>query len=446
MKINRNKYGAMKKVFLSFYILIVASILLTKLAISPLLLEKFAETYLRDQTVEYNRKLAQGVYYLLEQDLLRLPQNAWADRVKELQPRFGYGIALSPLAALPLTTKEQKQLRQGQIVVTDKAEYLYRQIGTSDLVLAKGPLSTLQPDTGNFTLYCIMIITVILAPLTVLCLIPHWRNLRKISAAATAFGNGHFNVRAEISPRSSLAPIAGAFNTMAERIQQLIGSHKELTNGVSHELRTPISRIRFGLEMLESSPDPDKRQHYSQGLQTDIEELEDLVTELLTFARFDREKPELHFSVQDLQAWLSQFLAESLPADGPVPCRVVFKIKPPCQVSFEPKYLARALGNLIQNGLRYAQQRLSIIIEQDGDNCCIHIDDDGPGIPPEDRAKIFEPFTRLDASRNRASGGYGLGLAIVARIIAWHSGRVAVDDSPLGGARFSICWPGFAAR
>jgi len=115
------------------------------------------------------------------------------------------------------------------------------------------------------------------------------------------------------------------------------------------------------------------------------------------------------------------------------------------QVNFEPKYMARALGNLIQNGLCYSKSSLFITVEQEGDDCCIHIDDDGPGVPSKDWEKIFEPFARLDTSRDRATGGYGLGLAIVSRILAWHNGQISVGDSPLGGARFTLRWPGFVA-
>jgi signal transduction histidine kinase len=93
--------------------------------------------------------------------------------------------------------------------------------------------------------------------------------------------------------------------------------------------------------------------------------------------------------------------------------------------------------------LCYTNHQVQIIVERNEDECCIHVDDDGPGIPPADRQRVFEPFVRLDASRSRMSGGYGLGLAIVSRILEWHDGRIAVTDSQLGGARFSVCWPGY---
>ncbi len=433
----------MKTVFLNTFFVILASVLFINLAMGPLIINKFVTYCLHDKNTAHDRHLAQGVYYMMEEDLLRLPQSKWADRIQILQPRFGYGISLAPYSHLALPETQVELLHKGRIAVIDEGRYLYKQVGDSDLVLGMGPIAYIQLGY-RVRMYIWLFITAILVPLTLLWIIPYWRKLRRISSAAIAFGNGDLNVRAEVSARSSLAPIAVAFNAMADRIQQLITSHRDLTNDVSHELRTPISRIRFGLEMLKSSADPEKQEYYFDGLKTDVNELEALVTELLTFARFNRDKPELHFSVQPLESWLSQLLSEFMPTESYIRYLVFFNISSPtCQVNFEPKYLARALGNLIQNGLCHARSQLFIIVERDNDDCCIHIDDDGSGVPLEDRKRIFKPFTRLDVSRNRASGGYGLGLAIVSRILTWHNGRVTVCDSPFGGARFTLRWPGF---
>lgn len=111
------------------------------------------------------------------------------------------------------------------------------------------------------------------------------------------------------------------------------------------------------------------------------------------------------------------------------------------KASFEPRYLRRAVGNLVQNASRYGNGLVKVCLEQQGRDYLIHVDDDGPGIPKADRERIFEPFSRLDSSRSRESGGYGLGLAIVKRVVASHRGRVIVSSSPLGGSRFTIRWP-----
>jgi signal transduction histidine kinase len=307
----------MKRVFLSFYVFIVFSMLFVQFGLGPII-DKVAELYLHESVIEYYRKLSQGVFYMMEQDLLRLPKEMWSERIKELKPQFGYNISLLPYYELDLPQEQLTQLRQSKIAMAEEGDFLYRQVGNSEMVIEKGPLLVLEPNSRFLTLATWIAIIVIYALLTFIWIIPYCWKLRKISGAATAFGNGNFNIRVDISKRSSLTSIAQAFNTMAKRIQQLIDSHKELTNAVSHELRTPLSRLRFGLEMLETAENQEKRSHYARGLQTDVTELEDLVSELLTFARFDREKPDLQFDVHHLDSFLRQLLAESVPDESDI--------------------------------------------------------------------------------------------------------------------------------
>ena len=434
----------MKKLFLAAYLFLIFFLLFVQFILGPII-NKVAQAHLRDSVIEYNRQLARGAFFMMEVDLLRLPESEWKNRISQLTEKFGYRIALLSFSELSLTTDQMAQLRQGKIAVVDDGELLFQRMGNSDMVLRKGPFSVLEPDSGYLTLSIWLTIIVILALLTFLCIIPYWRQLKTISNAATAFGNGQFHIRADIPNFSNLAPLALAFNTMAERIGQLINSHKELTNAVSHELRTPLSRLRFGLEMMEISEDREKRSLYVRELQTDVLELEDLVNELLTFARFDREKPELHFGMHHLEPFLYQVITESIADDRALRCHLHCRLDAASShARFEPKYMARALGNLLQNAARYADSEICVVVERNGQECCLHIDDDGPGIAEADREKIFKPFTRLDVSRNRSSGGFGLGLAIVEKILKWHNGRVSASAAPSGGARLTVRWPGFA--
>ncbi|MFV8757048.1 ATP-binding protein, partial [Yersinia enterocolitica] len=105
------------------------------------------------------------------------------------------------------------------------------------------------------------------------------------------------------------------------------------------------------------------------------------------------------------------------------------------------RLMERVLDNLVNNALRYSTQRLRIGLWFDGNNACLQVEDDGPGIPLEERARVFEPFVRLDPSRDRATGGCGLGLAIVHSIAQAYQGSISVDASSLGGASFRFCWP-----
>lgn len=433
----------MIRLFFAAYLFLIATLLFIQFALGPII-DKVAKSYLSEAITEHNRQLARGAFHTLELDLLRLPMERWDERINELTPQFGYKIELLSLSATTFNPNQLAQLQSGQIVVADHGELLYHRVGESDRVLRKGPFSPLNPETGAFSIIIWVAVIAVIGILTFICIIPYWRQLRRLIAAALAFGDGRLDTRVSISKLSNLAPLAHAFNTMAERIQQLIDSHKELTNAVSHELRTPLARLHFGLEMLEQATDQDKRVHYVRELQTDVGDLEEMVNELLTYARFEREGPELRIECHYLEPFLHQVIDESLAENTPFPVHLTLKIDQQSQrASFDAKYLARAIGNLLQNGSHYATSRMEIVVEREGDDCCIHVDDDGPGIPEPYRRKVFEPFTRIDKSRSRASGGYGLGLAIVARILEWHRGKAAAGSSPLGGARLTLRWPAY---
>ena len=270
-----------------------------------------------------------------------------------------------------------------------------------------------------------------------------WLNLRKISGAAEAFGKGNLGARADLPPKSYLAPLAQSFNNMAKRIQQLIDSHKELTRAVSHELRTPISRIRFSLEMIETASDRKQQHYYISEIKKDVDELNAMVSELLVYARFDRENPGIKLAELPIASWLVEIIQMAEKGFKNITFRHnISGDDLNLTVWFEPLFMGRAVTNLVRNAAKYAKSRVSVAFEKIEHDCLIHVDDDGPGIPKSEYYRIFKPFVRLDASRSRDTGGFGLGLAIVKRAVSWHDGEVLIDKSPLGGARFTIRWRG----
>jgi signal transduction histidine kinase len=194
--------------------------------------------------------------------------------------------------------------------------------------------------------------------------------------------------------------------------------------------------------MLEDTTCDKDRQRYLESVRADIDELDSLVNELLGYARLDREKPELELTEIALSPWIREIVDQ---ARGQAPAvdlaQELADNEQPLRASLEPRLMSRAVSNVLRNAARYARGRIRVSYVAENASVQICIDDDGPGIPAEDRLRIFEPFTRLDTSRARTSGGHGLGLAIVKRIMQWHAGEVLVDDSPLGGARFCLRWP-----
>ena len=144
---------------------------------------------------------------------------------------------------------------------------------------------------------------------------------------------------------------------------------------------------------------------------------------------------------QAIKPWLETLIRQTKTGEEHLSISLKTSTSNPKHAHFEARLMARAVGNLLQNAKRYAQTKVCITVAQDSQNYQIMVDDDGTGIPEHEREPIFEAFKRLDASRDRGTGGYGLGLAIVQRICQWHNGTITVENSPLGGARFIICWP-----
>nr|WP_319394631.1 ATP-binding protein [uncultured Desulfobacter sp.] len=430
----------MKRIFFSFFLFTMASVVTWQFVVAPLAC-RLVDEYFDREIDQYYGSLVKGIYNMLLEDIEALPQDQWADYIKRRQPQFGYQLAIDPMDSLALKEKDRVILNQGGIVVQKDGELYYKRIGASRQVVTMGTLPEFDPPMHVEMVFWSMVV-VNFAFMTLLWTMPFWLKLRRISLAAERFGKADFTTRVTISQRSALFPVARSFNDMAGKIQQLIASHKELTGAVSHELRTPISRIRFSMEMLETAKDKEELHENILEIQKDINELETLVSELLMYARFDRETPYLERVEIPVEALIKEIARKGGKTSPHIRIQcVVPEYNKDCRIVVEPRYMSRALGNLVQNAGKYASSRVKIVFEKTDAFCMIHVDDDGPGVPPADCKRIFEAFVRLDESRSRDTGGYGMGLAIVKRIMAWHGGEVFVSKSLLGGARFTIRWP-----
>ncbi|ELO48041.1 sensor protein RstB, partial [Salmonella enterica subsp. enterica serovar Enteritidis str. 648904 3-6] len=264
---------------------------------------------------------------------------------------------------------------------------------------------------------------------------PHWQEMLRLESAAQRFGEGHLTERLHFDNGSSFERLGVAFNQMADNINALIASKKQLIDGIAHELRTPLVRLRYRLEMSENLTPPE-----SQALNRDIGQLEALIEELLTYARLDRPQNELMLTEPDLPAWL---LAHLQDVQSVTPERAVNLLT--CVIgdygALDMRLMSRVLDNLLNNALRYSRTTVQVSLLLDGSQATLIVEDDGPGIEADARERIFEPFVRLDPSRDRATGGCGLGLAIVHSIALAMGGSVVCDESELGGAKFSFRWP-----
>lgn len=269
-------------------------------------------------------------------------------------------------------------------------------------------------------------------------------NLRAVESVAIRIARGEMGARVESTDSRLVSRLAGAFNGMAEHIQRLVGVQREMIHAVSHELRTPVARIRFGVQMIEGTRDPGALQKQLDGIDGDIQELDELIDEILTYARLEQGGPVFALQESSVTDIVRQVASEQqlIRTEHVIEADIDEESEAWALSDIEPRYIHRAIQNLVGNGARYATSKVRVRCQLDEDNCRIDVEDDGPGIPEEDWEKVFTAFARLDDSRTRTSGGYGLGLSIVRRILYWHGGQAFVSRSDdLGGARFSLVWP-----
>lgn len=428
----------MKHFFFKTFFFLIVSMAATSIGVG-LLIEFYVDQRYPVKFLHENRELSKGTFYLLEQELLKGTEQQYATVINRLQPRFGYPIEVETFSNLELTEAERLTLAEGNIIIWDEGDIHLKAIGTSNFILVAGPYQYFQPKL--FEIMGFLIIACFVFGLMLFgWSIYFWQRLNRVSRATLAFGEGKFDTRVVVSKYSSLAPIASTFNSMAGQIERLISSHKQLVDAVSHELRTPISRIRFGLESVRAAEESQRISHLS-GIRHDVDELDDLVNELLSYARFERMENRMSLKNIPLLPWFREYMqvAEEI---SEVPLKFTWQgITEESVVAFDPRQLERVIHNLLQNGSRFAVQLIHLKIVRGKKWVTIIVEDDGPGIERADWVRVFDPFIRLDSSRNRENGGYGLGLSIVREIARSHNGSISVQRSTLGGAAFYLKLP-----
>lgn len=231
-----------------------------------------------------------------------------------------------------------------------------------------------------------------------------------------------------------ISALATTINAMLERVEASARSQDAFVADAAHELRTPLATLRARLE-VELLPVDGADAVVLRELLTDVVRMADLVDQLLLLSRNDSSSAT--FEPVDIDDLVVRAAADFVHPT----IKLTVRQDRPVQVWASLTLLEQVLPNLLANAARYARHELAVGVEVVRDRVVIVVDDDGPGIPEADRKRVFERFVRLDDARGRRTGGYGLGLALVARIVNLNKGRVVAEESPLGGARIRIELP-----
>ena len=425
----------MIRLFVRFYLGVTIAIFVSLLLGGLLLDQQYQKTLAQDYMM-YTKALHDH----MEKELSGLSVEKWPEKIKASQERYAFYIDIVELNSLPMAIAQQLESSGESIVVEsdliqDKATVYYL-IDQSQQVIRYIAKNITYQEYNWIVLGYFLLLMLALAGAVFILAKPIARHISRLAKVSEQFGQGDLDARADEKAPYPLDHLAKTMNQMSNQIKQLIKEQEIMTGAVSHEIRTPMANLRFALDMTRNIDDLKALRNHIEEMDQDIDTMESLVDELLTYARLN----------QSVDTSLPQKLSIAEEIDNAIKQVNQFRTDIDIEVNVDPDIqyplyksdFNRAMINLLRNAQKYADYEIKVSVIKTNSKLTIHIDDDGPGIPSGLREDIFIPFKRLDQSRSKESGGYGLGLAIVERIMQKHQGKVTVSDSPNGGARFSL--------
>lgn len=423
----------MKKLTLSLIIVILASIFGLGIAIDNL----FNSTQTNDAATKDKLSVELAAFQTMGAGLAKTidEQQTLAHIWASWPQQDSLELSIEPLSSLYLPSQLRDSFYQGNALILHNDNFVTMQFYLAThqqvLTLTIVPQSDLTPNdswqlvfTSLFYAGILLVILIWVYPLI--------NQLTRLKKTTHAFGQGKLSTRIQSQRFSYTADIEHEFNRMAKRIEALINDNKLLSDAVSHDLRTPLSRLRFGIEALQETNDPTRQQRYQQHLCDDIDEMEQLVNVLLEYARLDS-LDNMKRQPADLTSLLTQLSTQFEFSEKKFTWHISDRDN---IINANATHLRMLLNNLIVNAGQHAKSQVAV--SQTSQSICI--EDDGKGIPVELRQSLLKPFVRGEQDdENTINKGYGMGLAIAARIADLHGASLIIDDSPtLTGARITI--------
>jgi two-component system sensor histidine kinase CpxA len=255
--------------------------------------------------------------------------------------------------------------------------------------------------------------------------------LRALARTVDRFGGGDLTARVNSLRKDEVGELSRAFDRMAERIATLLSAERRLLQDVSHELRTPLARLSFAAELIRTAKDPETA---VARLKKEIHRLTDLVGALIQVTRAEGDPEANAQEALGLNELVTQVVEDCQVEADARGCHIALANSTALEVRGDRELLRRAIENVVRNSIRYAPPQSEVDVELDGSRSTarISVRDHGPGVPEEALSKIFQPFFRVDDSRDSATGGMGLGLAIARRAVGVHHGAMWARNAQPG--------------
>ncbi|QPF72331.1 HAMP domain-containing protein [Roseateles sp. DAIF2] len=406
----------------------------------------WSERHFGPSTQAYFHELTRGMVFELRERLAPLPRAQRPAALAALQPHHGWHLSLRRGAPEGLQAAELAQLAAHGFVQRQEHELLLVPLDADhrggDWLEVRWPTEK-GPGSGNWLLLIIVPVVAAMALALLLWSGLLWRDLRRLRRQSQRLAAGELGSQVTLSRYSELRGLGEQFNTMSRETAAMVEQQRALTRAVSHELRTPVARLLFELQLLRQAADAAQREALIDALHDDVGELDRLITELLNLAQLEQRQQRPAPGRLLAGPWLQGLLAQTAREAGrpELSLELVLPPEPGLELVLHERLLKQALLNLLRNAARHARARICLRLEVLAEGWRLSVEDDGPGIPPQARERVLQPFVRLDEARDRASGGVGLGLSIALRVAQWHDGRLWVDEAALGGAALRLQWP-----
>ena len=369
------------------------------------------------------------------------PPAQWRSIVTEVSRQSGVAVELFTTADIAGPGTLRKLARGDTVYMQGSKGHVWslRRMDDANIVAIESAALSTRRSALDWLLT--LLFYAAMALVLMLWIWPLARDLRDLERAAARFGDRNWSFESRIKPHSQIYPLAQTFRRMAERIDRLIGSHKDMSNAVSHEIKTPLARMQFEIDLARQARSLAEIEDPLRNIKADIEAIDDLVRATLEYAILDRADVTLNIGPHDFTI-LVPAIADQVGRDARPEVRIRTQVEEDAhQVLCDVHLMESVLKNLLYNAARYARREVAVTFRRYASGYELLIEDDGPGIPEPERERVFDSFVRLERETDRKSKNYGLGLAIVRRAMEWHHGGVSIASSRLGGARVCVTWP-----
>lgn len=372
------------------------------------------------------------------------PKNQWNVEASTLEKIYGFQLQIYDTNNPNLPSEIVNALSTKPLVFSttqhtsniDKIYYAFNQG-----ILEIGPINHLA-ISGRITdvmYYFILIFFILTFGIILFLTFLFVKNMRKIYQTTENFSHGKFNLREKIPSTSVLYGMHSNINAMGDKLQQLIESKKNMSRFVAHEIRTPLYTMDLALNaLIQVEKLPKETDDYVVSLKEDIQQLNELVSLFLLYSQSSEQELKINKRYLNLKDWLNTLMARHQISNKNI--QLSLEDSDDISVHFDPKLLKHAIENILVNAVKFAKSKVVVSLFSHQENTIITIDDDGHGVDPEDWEKIFDAF--FTSTHSEVFGGHiGLGLSIAKSIVELHSGKVFIDNSPVGGCRFIIELP-----